>query len=665
MACQGLDRRTRTELISVVRGELGDPRELRFFAAAVLEVLIVRSPPRGRAARELLGALGLVGAGDRVRASVLRDGFTARDPDLFLDQLLDLLAANGWARTGVRGRRTTAAGLRRLLALARTPCRLWLTRYLLEPEEVVGWVLEEVRRSRAIPSPFLRDDSQGGGAARRLFRRLPRYEAEILGALARAGEIFWVGPDTPSELFSLVRYPPGTVVLTVRPPGSCLEIEIKRAGRREELPLGVAYRRGGRAVPPSHRLDGGSMGLALNWEANAAAKLGALYRRVHGEKAPVSTAAAIQTILDVPTGAGDRDLHHYFDDPHVFGAGHDAMRRTLEAAWRAFVRERDWKRPEPEDGRALTHEFLVHTKPAQAILAGSSDLRVDLAARYLSSDGAASYFHDVPGSPTGRRARRRLADTLLAELLPPHRPPPGLGVSYDAYVGAALSRRRRRADAVYLDLLRQAARVWGTLLAVRGCSRGESFVGRNVGLRRVWREAEWRVELVFMDHDELTLPPWEQTGLLPWKVLGRMESDDFFLGGLEGGRRCGDSLFELLGRIYRVSPERAREGRSLFREALAGAYRTTLGRLTTEARFEDLFHPDLLARLGDWDDVAALFLRQREDGWRASAAELLRGRGYAPREIPRHLAAMERHAGFLERTAFLYEPPGRAGCASP
>src|SRR5206468_3114606 len=41
------------------------------------------------------------------------------------------------------------------------------------------------------------------------------------------------------------------------------------------------------------------------------------------------------------------------------------------------------------------------------------------------------------------------------------------------------------------------------LLAVRGFSRGESFVERNVGLRSTWRDGRWSVGITFMDHDDL------------------------------------------------------------------------------------------------------------------------------------------------------------------
>ena len=79
---------------------------------------------------------------------------------------------------------------------------------------------------------------------------------------------------------------------------------------------------------------------------------------------------------------------------------------------------------------------------------------------------------------------------------------------HDQYVAAALAvpRNRARANAVYVSLLKQIGTMWGTLLALRGYSFGESFVARNVGLRTIWSQGEWCVRLVFQDHDNLVLP---------------------------------------------------------------------------------------------------------------------------------------------------------------
>ena len=77
------------------------------------------------------------------------------------------------------------------------------------------------------------------------------------------------------------------------------------------------------------------------------------------------------------------------------------------------------------------------------------------------------------------------------------------------YYGFVLERDIEPIDDVFPEDVAEIARVWGTLLGVRGQSRGESFVARNVGLRSVWEDGEWRVKLIFMDHDALTLPEVE------------------------------------------------------------------------------------------------------------------------------------------------------------
>ena len=62
-------------------------------------------------------------------------------------------------------------------------------------------------------------------------------------------------------------------------------------------------------------------------------------------------------------------------------------------------------------------------------------------------------------------------------------------------------------------------------------SRGESFVGRNVGLRSVWVEGQWRVKLIFMDHDALTLPDLEIGHFFAQNALPGMLLDERHIWG--------------------------------------------------------------------------------------------------------------------------------------
>ena len=64
---------------------------------------------------------------------------------------------------------------------------------------------------------------------------------------------------------------------------------------------------------------------------------------------------------------------------------------------------------------------------------------------------------------------------------------------------------RARADRHYLSAMRQLGDCWGTLLGMRGFSDGESFVQRNVGLKSVWSDGDWRVRVIVQDHDDLTV----------------------------------------------------------------------------------------------------------------------------------------------------------------
>ena len=89
---------------------------------------------------------------------------------------------------------------------------------------------------------------------------------------------------TSSRLNSLVEYPLYTVVLVIKPPGSEIEFEIKRAGLRGENSLDIVCLATVTRVPPSHRLSGGSMQWLLRYETRCrACRLVRAYRQVHGD----------------------------------------------------------------------------------------------------------------------------------------------------------------------------------------------------------------------------------------------------------------------------------------------------------------------------------------------------------------------------------------------
>jgi hypothetical protein len=295
-----------------------------------------------------------------------------------------------------------------------------------------------------------------------------------------ANEVHWVSERTPAALNALVAQPPGTVVLTIKPPASCVEIEIKRAGRVRARPLAINRH----PVAPSHRLDGGSMYRHLAFEAKNSAFLARVYREIHGVEAPICRTVSIAKV---------------------------PMLKSLD--------------------------------PAQAVQIGTTSFRLAVLARSLRR----------PGAP------RRDIDLLFDEILPRYEPPRVAGRSY---VDAALAANRKRADATYVDLLRQIGKFWGTVLGLRGYSEGESFVPRNVGLRNVWEDGAWRVKIIFMDHDALSFAPVTPV------TLRHAESDAKQIFGPNGELAC-------LRKIYRVSRDVERRGLTAFRAAMNDAVRRT------------------------------------------------------------------------------------------
>jgi hypothetical protein len=173
------------------------------------------------------------------------------------------------------------------VAFAKQECRLLCAREFFSAEEVIARIEERVRRSRGVPD--LEPHGQFRAEAERAVAALPAMERAIVEHLRK--EIHWVSPRTPSTLNALVEQPRGTVVLTIKPPGSDCEIEIKRAGRVRVRPLAM-----NRRETKSHRLDGGSMHRHLVFEAKNSAFLARAYREIHGVEAPICRMVSISKV---------------------------------------------------------------------------------------------------------------------------------------------------------------------------------------------------------------------------------------------------------------------------------------------------------------------------------------------------------------------------------
>lgn len=647
------------ELLRLARGGDGCGWHERHFCALLLEHLAYKIPPAQRGPlADLLRGLGLM-VGDQLQPWAHGEGFRIDDPAAFAIDFHRFLARNGGLHRQLQKVPHAQYALRRLLHLSRQSCRVLLARYLFTPEEVVERFLSRVRTSQGLPSTFLSAQDGAVAEADRVLARLPAYEAAIVRLLIERRAVYWVAQHPDRTLNALVEYPLTTVVLVFKPPGSWLEIELKRAGHPEANALRVSY---GNNLPGHHRLDGGGYGLSLQWEATAAARAARAFRAAHGEEPSLSVPVAIQLVHSVPAGDDDVYILRYFTDPPIYGDDYEAMRQTLNAVVEAYKREGGWELPHAMDEVGCTNEFLIQTKPAQAIIVDSSSFRVDKVADYMTAAGVDHHLHTLPPRSHPRTAAaRNLVDTVLAEVLAHYEPPRQRPAAIDDYIAAALAlpTNRRQADRTYRNLLTQLARFWGTLLAWGASSRGESVVARNVGLRTVWRDGGWSVRVVFMDHDQLDFYTGDPDHFQPLKTLPSMLIDEQHLvSGVPGPPTPRNrSLLTLLELIYQVSPDQRTRGRAHFRQQLAAAYERTRGQQLAGASPAGFPGRSFVASLEAWDETVGLCLRAQARGtkdWQRGVKRSLQRRGRQISELSNFFEAFEMHASFLRRYRFLY-----------
>src|SRR5205807_6958749 len=153
--------------------------------------------------------------------------------------------------------------------VSRRPCKLSLARYLFGPAEVASWVLEQVRSSPGLSKQSYFSDFRGEPLGEPAPSIIGDFDQALASHLRKDSRVLWVGERTSAELNSLVEYPLGTVAIVIKPPGSDLEFEVKRAGLRGPHALDAVYERNGKQLPVPHRLQGGSLGQMLDYEAYA------------------------------------------------------------------------------------------------------------------------------------------------------------------------------------------------------------------------------------------------------------------------------------------------------------------------------------------------------------------------------------------------------------
>lgn len=652
------------KLISICKQRTGLPWNLRRIATLVLENQVLKIDPKDLDTFDsLLVQLDLKQRGlkNPVNRSVLKEGYTATDIRRFVPELRRRLSRLAWLHDRIEGNETSHAVLRDFFSVSRQHCKLTLARYLCTPQEVAVEILRQIDESDGVTDVDLTEVKTIKDEIKRSVELLPDFEAEILRRLIQSGRIYWVSERTSSRLNSLVEYPLTTVVLVVKPPGSDIEFEIKRAGLRGENSLSVIFARNRYTVPPSHRLNGGSMQWLLRYEADAAIRLNRAYRQVHGVDAPIPAYIARAFVYTVPTRNGAARTMDYFTQRSSFGSGFNQMRAAMRDSVEAFADEGHGKMPPLPDALSLAAQFIAQVTPGQAILTGTTAYRIDKLETYLSKDGPEQYFK--AGLKVGYTSEeaKQLADTVLEEILGVYRPPDAPYQSHEQYVAAALSANRARANEVYLSIVEQIAKFWGTLFGLRVHTRGESFVARNVGLKSCWEVGEWRVKIIFMDHDALTLHGQDEHFFYADSAIPTIALDESYIWS-RNPRHFPGSELGYLQRIYQIDKTIDEKGDMLARQILKDVYVKTRSALQTNERLRRLYHKRFLERYLDWDIFVNGYLglngkNAANKRWKQKMEEKLIGKGYKSGVVERMGETVEKNRQFLEKYSFLFEPP--------
>lgn len=653
------------KLISICKQRTGLPWNLRRIATLILENQVLKIDPEDLDTFDSLFVqldLKQRGRKNSLKKLVLKEGYTSTDIRRFVPEFRRRLARLAWLHDRIQGKQTSHTVLRDFFNVSRQHCKLTLARYLCTPQEIVDEIIRQIHNSDGVRDVDLDEIKTIKDEIQRSVDLLPDFEGEILQRLSQTGRIYWVSERTSSRLNSLVEYPLTTVVLVIKPPGSDIEFEIKRAGLRGENSLSVIFARNRYTVPPSHRLNGGSMQWLLRYEADAAIRLNRGYRQVHRVDAPIPAYIARSFVYTIPTrnGAAARTMD-YFTQRQLFGTGFNQMRAAMRDCVEAFASEGHGKLPDLIDGVSLAAQFIAQVTPGQAILTGTTAYRIDKLESYLSKNGPEQYFKNGLGVDYSTDDARQLADTVLEEILGVYRPPDVRYRSHEQYVAAALSANRARADEVYLSIVDQIAKFWGTLFGMRVHTRGESFVARNCGLKSCWENGEWKVKIIFMDHDAVSLHGPDEHFFYADSAIPTIALDESYIWS-RNPRHFPGSELGYLHRIYQIDKTIDEKGEVLARQTVRDVYMKTRSALQTNDRLRRLYHKRFLERYLDWDIFVNGYLglngqKAANKRWKQKMEEKLTGKGYKAGVVERMGETVEKNRQFLEKYSFLFEPP--------
>lgn len=649
------------ELLGIARGRGSFPWELRRLAILMLEHQILKLPQEEVAEFAFLFSELRIqdkdGSDGKVCEELLKEGYSTTRLPGFVREFCARLSRLKRIHLGIRGDLTSKEALRDFIQASRADCKVSLARYLMTSAEVVDRITGLLNKSTGVKDLVAFNQPEVSREVEHCLERLPRFECEIVRALCERSKIYWVSNATSAEINSLVEYPLNTVVLVVKPPGSHAEFEIKRAGVRGSRPLDAVFERDGYQVPSTHRLHAGSMGFYLRWEAGAAAALSKIYRLIHQTEAPISRTLSVSTIYTVPVNGHERHIVEYFSDMNGT-RNPDELRRAMRQAVQANRDEVGVFTPPALPGDfGLATQFLGQVIPSQSILMDTSSFRLERLESYLSPSGADIYFTRGLRTSYTRSEAKRFADELLDEILGVYVSENLIYENHGQYIDAALSRsdNRARADRNYVSMMRQIGKFWGTLMGIRCFSYGESFVARNVGVKSVFEDGEWKVKLVFLDHDAMYITSVRTNHYHPLSSIPNMAIDEKYI---MGGHNVRGST-EALTAVYRVHQTVESDGYSALNAELRAAHRKAREQMRTHPGLKGFFSERFVEGVRDWDQIVVRYLSVNDDPskvdlWRDETTRFLQEKGYEEGLLREYVRGVEKYSGFLQRYSFLY-----------
>lgn len=509
-----------------------------------------------------------------------------------------------------------------------------------------------------------------------ILNSLPPLERALVERIIAGKDVLLISPETPSDFNYLVTHPytyfyahePDkpleTRVILIRTPGTSIEMQIKGSGIHGKNPFDIGYlikyNKNLPVVVRTHVLGGGADFRSILGEYETGLRFAKIYYQTYGKLPDMVLPIDIWGFKSVRIGAKEVNFMEYFSNPKYWGKKNfkKLKQRVREVAsvWLDGYKS-SWS------FKKVLRELLKEFCFGQLLYVRTTAFRLKTLAKYLFETGPDVYFREIGKSSYTEDDARRMADTLIEEILGEYVPPDIAFTTCPLYKKAAINdfRNKKRAGEIYKDLMKQMGQYWGAILGIGGTTDGYGFYDTNIGIKRVWENSEWKVKLVFHDLDSYYIPDERINVFRPTAFMRCFQKDARAIESpTEATMKSLIDPRTQIANLYEVDENTRREGLAIFEREVRMAFQKTFATIKDDTSLSDIVKAGYVETFEAWVKAVQSFLEMKnmdalsKKEWEKKTMRDLRKIGLKGRVRREYINSIIKNADFLRKHRFIF-----------